>query len=137
MKRRLGAPVERVLEPLAVAVDRELRVVRSENEPHDRVGATLDGPVDRLGDPRRPVLHARVDREAELALEARARPLGHVVERRAAADPPVALGQLLDGFVRDRTAGADVLEVRTDVREVGRAPVGHEHDRGLHAAVRS
>ena len=86
-----GASVERVLEPLAVAVDRELRVVRREDEPDDRVGAARDGQVDCLGDPRRPVLHAGVDREAELPLEPRARPLGHVVERRASADPPVAL----------------------------------------------
>ncbi len=132
-----GAPVERVLEPLAVAVDGQRRVVRREHEADDRVGAALDRAVDGLGDPRRPVLHARVDREAELALQPCARPLGHVVERRAPADPPVALRELLDRLVGHRPARADVLEIRPDVREVGRAPVGHQHDRRLHAAVRS
>src|SRR5262245_16395494 len=130
------APVERVLEPLAVAVDRELRVVRREDEPDDQVGAALDGAVDRLGDSRRPVLHARVDGEANLALEPPARRLGDLVEGRA-ANPPVALGELLDRLVGDRPARADVLEVRPDVREVGRAPVRHEDDRRFHAAVRS
>src|SRR5580765_144749 len=111
--------------------------MRREDQADDLVGAAVDGSIDGLGDSRRPVLHPGIDGKAELALEARARPLGHIVERRPAADPPVALGQLLDGLVRDRTAGANVLEVRADVREVGRAAVRHQHDRGLHAAVRS
>ena len=36
---------------------------------------------------------------------------------------------------RDRPPRADVLQVRTDVLRLGGAPVGHEDDRGLHAAT--
>ena len=41
--------VERVLQPLAIAVDRQLRVVRREDEPDDQVGIARDGKVDCLG----------------------------------------------------------------------------------------
>ena len=100
----LGAACEALLEPLAVAVDRERRVVRREDEADDRVRAARERLLGRLRDSRAPVLHADVDGQTKLPLERRAGRLRHVVERRAPADPPVALGQLLDGLVRDRPA---------------------------------
>ena len=66
------------------------------------------------------MLHPEVHGDPELPLERGPLPLGDLVERRAAADAPVALGQLLHGRVGDGPALADVLEVRPDVlREDG------------------
>ena len=87
---QLRAAVERLLELLAVAGDREPRVVRREHEPDDRVGAGRERALGRLGDARRPVLHAGEDRQAELALERRARLLGDRVERVRASSMPSA-----------------------------------------------
>ena len=75
--------------------------MRRQDDAHDRVGAAGERALDRLRDPRLPVLHADVDRSAQLLLEGGALRLGHVVERRAAADPPIALGELLDGARRE------------------------------------
>src|SRR5581483_1030613 len=98
----LGTPLERRLEPLAVTGDRQAREVRREHDADDRLGAVGEGRLDRLGDPRLPVLHADEDRHSELALERGALALGDLVERRAPADPAVALLQLLDGVLGDR-----------------------------------
>ena len=57
----LGAAVERILEPVAVAADRDARVVRGEHEPDEPLGAVRERPLDRLRDPGLPVLHAHVD----------------------------------------------------------------------------
>src|SRR5829696_3347396 len=136
----VGATVEPRLEPLAVAGDRETGVVRREHEPKHPRRASLDGAVGRLRDPRPPVLHAQVDGNPELPLQRGPLALGDLVERRAAADAPVALGQLLDGLVGDWPTLADVLEVRTDVLWGGRRAVRHENDgvaQAWTAAVRS
>ena len=64
-EEQLGAAAERPLELVAVAGDRERRVVRREHEADDRVGPGSDRRVRGLGDVRRPVLHAGEDREPE------------------------------------------------------------------------
>ena len=66
----LGAVVERVFELVAVAGDREPAVVRGEHEPDDAVAPPSTAALDGLGDLRRPVLHAREDRQPELLLSA-------------------------------------------------------------------
>ena len=86
-----------------------------EHERDDALRAVGQGRVDRVGDPGVPVLHAHEDREAGLDLERGALGLGDLVERRAAADAPVALGQLGHGLRPDRPPAADVLEVGRDV----------------------
>src|SRR6266851_3783200 len=69
----LGAVTERPLELVAVTGDREARIVRSQHEPDDAVGARLDRLVGGVCNPWRPVLHAGEDRHAELVLEGRTR----------------------------------------------------------------
>ena len=92
----LGAARERVDEPLAIALDGEARIVRRQHDADDRLGAGGERLLDGLGDARPPVLHPDEDGRAQLALERSPLRLGRVVERRAPADPPVTLGQLLD-----------------------------------------
>src|SRR5918995_1683947 len=136
----LGAPVEPRLEPLAIAGDREPRVVRREHQAEHSRCAPFDGAIGGFPDPWPPVLHAEVDGNPELQLERGPLPLGYFVERRTAADAPVALGQLLYGRVGDGPALADVLEVRTDVLRRGGRAVRHEDDdvaQAWTAAVRS
>ena len=133
---QLRAAVERTLELLAVARDRERGVVRREHE-----AAICSAPEEtrRLGsirDARRPVLHPREDGQPELGLERSARLLGDRVERRRVldAEPPVALDEVGEVLGRDRAAASDVGVVGGDVRQpLGRA-VGHEDDGALHAA---
>src|SRR3954447_8327931 len=132
---QLRASLERRLEPLAVLADRHSGVVRREHEADDPRRAPGQRGGDRLGDAGAPVLHPDEDRDAELTLERRALRLGDVVERRPSADPAVALGQLLDGFVGDRLAAADVLEVRPDVVRARRASIGHQDHGIAHAAT--
>src|SRR5437016_5167176 len=79
-ERELRAAADGFLELAAVGADRESRVVRREDEAGDRLGAGGERPLDGLGDPRTPVTHPRVDREAELALERGARSLRDLVE---------------------------------------------------------
>ena len=59
-ERELGAARERLLELVAVALDRERRVVRREHEPDDALGAAGERRLRGVGDARRPVLHPRV-----------------------------------------------------------------------------
>ena len=134
-KRSSARSGERVDEPLAIALDGEARVVRRQDDADDRLGAAGERPLDGLGDARPPVLHPDEDGRAQLALERGPLGLGRVVERRAPADPPVALGQLLDRAWRDRLALAHVGEIGGHVLGARRAPVGHEDDRELHAAT--
>ena len=131
----LRAAGERALELLAVARDRQRRVVRREHEADDLLGSRGDRRLGRVRDPRRPVLHPGEDRQAQLGLERRARLLGDRVERRGVLDPepPVALDEIGEVLGRDRPAAADVGVVRGDVRQpLGRA-VRHEDDGALHA----
>ena len=129
------APVERRLEPLAVLADRHAREVRRQHDADQARRIAGERPVHRLHDPRPPVLHADEDRDPELALQRRALRLGDLVERRATADPPVALGQLGDRLVRDRPAAPDVLQVRPHILRRRRAPIRHQHDRVAHSAT--
>ena len=131
----LRAPGERALELLAVAGDRECRVVRREHEADYLLRSFGNRPIGRIRDPGRPVLHPRKDREPELGLERRARLLGDGVERRRVLDPepPVALDELGEMLGRDRAAAADVGVVRGDVPQPLRRAVRHEHHRRLHA----
>ena len=71
-------------------------------------------------DPRPPVLHADVDRHGELALERGALRLRDLVQRRATADAPVALGQLATACSETGRPAADVLEVGADVLQPSR-----------------
>src|SRR6266851_8033097 len=77
----LRAVTERPLELVAVTRDREARIVRSENEADDALGARLDRPGGGVRNPRRPVLHAGQDGHAELLLEGRTRLLRDRVQR--------------------------------------------------------
>ena len=131
----LGPALQRALQPLPVASDREARVVRCEHEPDEHLGSALECRLDRLGDSRPPVLHADEDRRPELLLERSALRLGDLVERRAAADPAVALGQLVDRLLRDRTALADVRQIRGHVLGGRWTAVRHQNHRGVHAAT--
>ena len=103
------------VEALSVLADREPRVMRREHQSDDPRRSTRQRRLDCLGDPRLPVLHPDEDRNAELPLQSRPLSLGEIVQRRAPADPSVALGQVLDRLVRDRAAAAHVLEVRPHV----------------------
>ncbi len=132
---QLGPARERRLQALPVAVDRQLRVVRRQHEADDRLRAAGQRLLDRVRDPRLPVLHPHEHGHAELGFQRRPLALGDLVERRAPSDPAVALGQLLDGGVRHGPPLADVLEVGPDVLDPLRAAVGHEDDGGLHAAT--
>src|SRR5204863_2177214 len=82
-----------------------------------------------------PVLHANEDWQPELALQAGALGLRDLVERRAAADSPVALAQLLDRLLRDRTVLANVGEVSGHVVSRHRASVRHQDHGCLHTAT--
>ena len=116
-----------------VPLDRQRRVVRREHEPDDRPGARRERALRRLGDPRRPVRMPGEDRQAELRLERRPRPLGDLVERLRLLDAEraVALDEVVEVLGRDRPAAADVGVVGGDVLEaLGRA-VRHQDDRGL------
>ena len=73
--------------------------MRGEHEPDERLGSALERGLDRVGDSRPPVLHADEDRRPELAFERGALALRDLVERRAPADPAIALGQLIDRFL--------------------------------------
>ena len=131
---QLGAAGDRTLELVAVALDRHDGVVRREHEPDEHVGAARERRLGRLDDPRRPVLHARQDGDAELDLERRARGLGDRVQRRAVLDPepPVALDEIGEVLRRDRPPAADVGVVGGNVGEpLGRA-VRHQDDRSAH-----
>ena len=123
----------------AVAPDREARVVRCEHEPDELVGPVRERSLDRLGDPRPPVAHARVDRQAELGLERGAGRLGDLVEgvRLLDPEPSVALDEALEQLWLDRSPAADVGVVGRDVLEpVGRA-VRHQDDGGGHTWTRA
>ena len=97
--------------------------MRREHEPDDDVGAGRERGLGRLGDARRPVLHAGEDRQPELALERGARLLGDRVERVVLldAEAAVALDEVLEVLRRDRPAAADVGVVRGHVRRGARA----------------
>ena len=69
--RSSARPRERLLELRAVAGDRQARVVRREHEPDDDVGAGRERGLGRLGDARRPVLHAGEDRQRRARARAR------------------------------------------------------------------
>src|SRR5436189_4504848 len=90
---KLGAPRERGLELVAVALDRERGVVRRENQADDEVGTPGDGRVGRVGDTGRPVLHPGQHRESELARERGPRALRDRVQGGGLLDtePAVAL----------------------------------------------
>ena len=125
---------EAPLELVAVAGDRELRVVRREHQADDRVGAACDRPVGRLLDVRRPVLHAGEDREPEPLGQAGARLLGDRVQRVRLldAEPAVAVDEVVEQLGCDRPAAADIGVVGRDVRQPVRRPVRHQNDRSAH-----
>ena len=130
-ERELRAAAERFLELPPVPRDRERRVVRREHEADDRRRAGLERLLDRVGDPRRPVLHPREHGDAELALERGARRLRDRVQRRVLdAEPPVPLDELREALRPDRAPAADVRVVRRHVLQALRRPVRHQHDRG-------
>jgi hypothetical protein len=108
--------------------------VRREHDADDPRRAARQSRLDRLRDPRLPVLHADEDRHVEFPLQRGPLCLGHAVERRAPADAPVAFGQLRDCLVRDRAPAAHVLEVLAHVLGPRRAAVRHQHDR-VHASL--
>ncbi len=121
---QLGASVERALELLAIALNRERRVVRREDEADDRFGAARERRFRSVADARRPVLHAGEHRQLELPLERGARLLGDRVQRRRVLDPEpaVALDEIVEVLGRDRPPAADVRVVRGHVGEpLGRA----------------
>ena len=125
-ERARRPPPERPLELLAVARDRQRRVVRGEYEPHDRASAPLPAadlaassmcgaqcfmPV-KTG---RPVTSARLRRVSSIDRVQRVRLLD--------AQAPVAADQILEVLRRDRPASADVRVVGGDVLQpLGRAP---------------
>ena len=80
-ERELGPPCERLLELVAVALDRERRVVRSQHDADDPLGSSGERRFGGVGDARRPVLHARVDAKPELVFEGSAGLFGDRVER--------------------------------------------------------
>ena len=92
-----------------------------------------------VGDARRPVLHAREDRQPELALERGARLLGDRVQRRRVLDPEaaVALDEVVEVLGRDRPPAADVGVVGRHVREPLRRAVRHQDDRFAHESEAS
>ncbi len=98
-------PPSAAFELLAVALDRERRVVRSEHEADDGVRARVDRPVCRLVDVRSPVLHPGEDRKAQRVGETRARLLGDRIQRVRVLDPepPVAADEILE-VLRARSA---------------------------------
>src|SRR2546426_9758730 len=104
----LGTAVQRALEPLLVSGDRQARVVGGEHKSDESLGSARERRLDRLGDPRPPVLHARVDRQPELALEPGALSFGYFVKRGAAADAAVALAEPVDRLLRDGLPLAEV-----------------------------
>ncbi len=131
---QLGTAGERGLELLAVAGDRQARVVRREDEADDDVRAGCRRCVGRVRDARSPVLHSGEHRQAELALERRARLLGDRVQRVVLldAEPAVTRDEVVEVLGRDRAAAADVRVVRRHVgKPFGRA-VRHEDDGGVH-----
>ena len=131
----LRAGGERLLELVAVALDRERGVVRREHKADDAVGAVCHRGVGGLGDARRPMLHAGEHREVELALESGAGLLGDRVQRRGLldAEPPVARDEILEMLRRDGPAAADVRVVRGHVGEAFGRPVRHQDDCVRHA----
>ena len=92
----LCSALERRLQPLAIAGDREAGVMRREHEPDERLGSTRERSLHGLANPRPPVLHADEDRYPELAFKPGTLRFGDHVERRAAADPAIAFRQLVD-----------------------------------------
>ncbi len=116
-ERELRAVAERRFDLAPIARDRERRVVRREDEADDGRRTGLECSRHRLGNPRRPVLHAREHGDAELPLERGARLLGDRVQRRAVLDPeaPVALDEVCEAFRTDGTSPADVRVVRRHV----------------------
>ena len=137
---QIGAVAERLLELVAIALDRERGVVRCEHEADDRLRARRERRLGGVGDARRPVLHAGEHGQPELRFERSARPLGDRVQRRRVldAEPAVALDEIGEVLRCDRPAAADVGVVRGDVGEaLGRA-VRHQDDGvARHARSRS
>src|SRR5438067_9752506 len=115
----LPAAAERTLELLAVARDRERRVVRGEDEADDLLGSGGNRRLGRIRDVRRPVLHPGEDRQAELGFEPRACLLGDRVERRGVldAEPPLPLDQISETLWPDRSPSSYVGLVRGDGRQ--------------------
>ena len=70
-ERELGAARERLLQLVAVALDRHRRVVRGQHEPGDDLRAAGERRLGGIGDPRRPVLHPGEDRAARAPARAR------------------------------------------------------------------
>ena len=70
-----------MLDAPAVLADRHARVVGREHQRDDPGRAVGERLLDRLRDPRAPVLHPHVDGQAELSLEALALALGDRLER--------------------------------------------------------
>jgi len=128
----LGPVADGLGDAVAVAADRDARVVRCEDEPDDPLCPFAERLVGGLCDARRPVLHADVDGRAQFVLERGALALGDLVQRGRAPDSTVALDELGHGFGAHRPPAADVLEVGRDVLGAGRAPVGHQDDGGFH-----
>ena len=131
---KLRATRERPLELVAIALDRERRIVRCEDDPGDLVRTGGERRLGGFGDAWRPVLHPREHRQAELGLERGPRLLGDRVQRRRLldAEPPVALDEVVEVLRRDRAPTADVGVVRRHVGEPLRRAVRHQHDRVAH-----
>src|SRR5581483_3104404 len=153
---RLGMPRADDLEPRRARSERrgglfdhravrphvECRVLRRERDGRRSADTVLgharDGVADERGDVLHPRVHAgRASAARELGLERRALPLDDARERRAAADRPVAGGELPEERRRRRGAAADVRVVRLDLVEPRRRSVRHEQDALAHRASQS
>ena len=132
-ERGAGAPGDGLVELVAVAGDRERAVVRREHEADECARAGGERRSDGVRDARRPVLHAGVDRQAELGLERGPRRLGDRVQRVRVLDPEaaVAVDEIVEVLGRDRPAAADVRVVGRDVGDPLRRAVGHQDDGGV------
>ena len=105
--------------------------MRREHVTDDCLHAGAQRRLGRVGDARRPVLHAGVDGDvAKLAFERGARFFCDRVQRRAVLDPkaPVALDQVVEQLGSNRPAAANVGVVRRDVGKPLRRAVCHQHN---------
>ena len=128
---------KRGFELVPVAADRQVGVVRGEDESDNRVGASCQCASPCIGDPGRPVLHPGEDGDIpELALERRARLFGDRIQGRAILDPepPVTLDEILEQLRTNRPPAADVAVVLRHVGESLRRAVSHQDDSSTHGA---
>ena len=126
---------ERLLELVAIALDRQRGVVRREHQPDDPLGTVCHRCIGGVGDARRPVLHPGEHRKLELALERCTGLLGDRVQRRGLLDPEPAVprDEILEMLGRDGPPASDVRVVRGHVGQSFGRPVRHQDDCVRHA----